>query len=304
MQIEKLRDSRNKATVNFIRFTRLKSKHNSSLFCYFEGHDSKYYGSRIEKIAQFDPDELHFFNCGGKKEVLRFYEMINKNDDYKEVKMAYFVDKDFDNSIIEEYNNEIYETPCYSIENLYTTISVFKRILKYELNINEYNSEYGVCLNLFIERQKEFHEKNMLFNAWIFCQRDVSTSENKPRLDLTKFKLKRIISDINLMEIKAEYDKEKIESFFPDALEISNDALNQKIAELEKLEPQICCRGKFEIDFLHGFIESLNSEFKKSDGLIKNQLGVKISISKKNIISELSQYADTPDCLGHYLSYF
>jgi len=137
MEIEKLRESRNNAIVIFIKFTRLKSKHNSSLFCCFEGDDSKYYGSRIENIVQFNPDELHPFSCGGKEEVLKFYRMINKNNDYKEVKIAYFVDKDFDESIIGLYNNKIYETPCYSIENLYTTTSAFKRILKSEFNFNE-----------------------------------------------------------------------------------------------------------------------------------------------------------------------
>lgn len=304
MQVEKLRDSRKGATVIFTKFTRLKSKYGSSLFCCFEGDDSKYYGSRIENILQSNPDNSHFFNCGGKKEVLKLFEMVNKNEDYKDVKIAYFIDKDFDESIIEIYCNKIYETPCYSIENFYTTISAFKRILKSEFNINESDSEYKVCLKLFIERQTEFHEKTKFFNAWLSCQRDLSNFGEMTRLNLTDFNLNKIISEINLNEIKADYDKEKIESLFPDALVISNDDLNQKITEFEKFNPQIYFRGKFEVDFLYRFIEALKLEFKKHNGLIKKQDGVQINISKKNFISELSQYADTPNCLIKYLSDF
>lgn len=165
-------------------------------------------------------------------------------------------------------------------------------------------AEYEICLNLFIERQKEFHEKIKLLNAWLSCQRDLSNTGKTSRLYLTNFKLNKIISDINLIKIEAEYDKETIESFFPNALPISNEDLNRKIAELEKFEPQISFRGKFEIDFLYNFIEAIKLEFKKTDSLITKQFGVQINISKKNIISELSQYADTPDCLRQYLSFF
>jgi|LGVE01.1.fsa_nt_gb hypothetical protein len=43
---------------------------------------------------------------------------------------------------------------------------------------------------------------------------------------------------------------------------------------------------------------------KKPDGVIKKQSGVKINIRKKNLISELSHYADTPNCLYDYLNPF
>ena len=159
MEVQALRESRKGATVIYTKFTRLRSKYNTSLFCCFEGDDSKYYGWRIQTRLNLDIDNLQFFNCGGKSEVLRFYNMINKNNDYMHVNLAYFVDRDFDESIIDKYSNEIYETPCYAIENFYTTISAIKRILKCEFNFDESEKDYYICLNLFIERQKEFHEK-------------------------------------------------------------------------------------------------------------------------------------------------
>lgn len=146
-----------------------------------------------------------------------------------------------------------------------------------------------------------FHEKTKILNAWIFCQRDLSNSGQITRLNLSNLKFNEIVSEISLTEIKANYDKEKIESLFPDALKIQDDILQSKIIELDEFEPQTCFRGKFEIEFLYKFIEALRLEMKKPNGLIKKQRGVQINISKKNLISELSHYADTPSCLTDYL---
>lgn len=300
-RIDKLRESRKGATVMFTKFTRLKDSHKSSLFCCFEGDDSKYYGSRIENILQMDIDKLHFFNCGGKSEVIRFYEMINKNDDYKEVKIAYFVDRDYDRSLSSIYNYNIYETPFYSIENFYTTTSAFKKILKNEFNLNEFDEDYQICLKLFLERQNEFHEKTTLLNAWLWCQRDLYQLGKSSRLNLSNFNLTQVIPKISLTEIIADYDKEKLESIFPEAIIIPDEILDFKIGEINKLNKQEIFRGKFEIDFLFSFIEAIKAEFKNESPIIKKQLGVQINQSKKNLIAEFSQYAFTPDCLKKYL---
>ena len=304
MNLETLRTNRNVAPVVFTNFLLLSSKHSSSLFCSFEGDDSKYYGPRIEDKLNYKPDEVHYFTCGGKKELLRFYKMINKNDDYKDIKLMYFVDRDFDESIIEKFNNEIYETPCYSIENFYTTKDAFKRILKREFMFEEYDDEYNKILDLFIERQSDFHEETKLLNAWLCCQRDISNSNDESRLNLSNFNLKKIVTNINLDEVVADYDIDKLHSLFPEAIRIEDKVLNSKIAELETLTPQMCFRGKFEIDFLFKFIIELKKELKKPNSKFKKKSGMKINISKTNVISELSQHADTTDCLKDYLVSF
>ena len=304
MLADNLRDNRNRAAAIFVHFIALRHKHSSSLFCSFEGDDSKYYGSRIEDKLNYKPDEVHHFTCGGKKEVLRFYQMINKNDDYKDVKVMYFIDRDFDESIIEKFDNNIYETPCYSIENFYTTKDAFKRILKREFMFEEYDEEYNIILDLFIGRQRDFHKKTKLFNAWLSCQRECSNSGQKAILNLSNFNLKKIVTKINLDEVVADYDINKLHSLFTDAIRIEENVLKSKIAELEKFTPQMCFRGKFEIDFLYEFISELKKEMKKPTSSLKKKPGVQINISKKNVISELSHHADTTECLENYLLSF
>ena len=124
------------------------------------------------------------------------------------------------------------------------------------------------------------------------------------RLDLANFKLNRIIPKINLHEIVAKYDKKRLEELFPKASIIPNATLKLKETKLEKLDSQICFRGKFEMDFLFKFIQAMKEEIKKPKGIIKKQPGVKMANSRQNLISELSQHADTPNCLKDYISSF
>src|SRR6185369_15479378 len=131
MKVESLRENRKGATVIFTQFALLKDKYADSIFCCFEGDDSKYYFHRIESETGYSPDNIIAFNCGGKKEVLRLYGMIKTKTEYSAIKFLYFIDKDFD---AKTTNSEIFETNTYSIENLYTTEEAFTRVVRCELN--------------------------------------------------------------------------------------------------------------------------------------------------------------------------
>lgn len=301
-RIDRLKDSRKGATTAFIRFTRLKDKHQTDLFCCFEGDDVKYYGPRIENSLKIDIDHVQFFNCGGKSEVLRFYDMVNKDDYYRNVKFAYFVDRDFDPPLGEPYRSKVYETSVYSIENFYTTLTSFKKILKYEFNYSEDDQDYRLLIYLFKARQEEFHRKTKLFNSWLWCQRDLfNYGESPSRINLNDFNLKKIIPVITIREVIANYNIDEIKKLFPDAFDIPNDVLGKKQTDISTINFQERFRGKFEIDFLFDFIESIKSEFTNQDPIIQKKIGVKINQSKKNIIAEFSQYASTPDSLEKYL---
>lgn len=299
-----LKESRKGAAVAFMKFTQLKEKHSSDLFCCFEGDDVKYYGARIENILKKDIDNMHFFNCGGKSEVLKFYDMINKDDHYKNVKIAYFVDKDFDNDLPEKYSTHVYQTPVYSVENYYTVVSSFKKILKYEFNVTEAEQDFKILLDLYTARQNDFHSHTKLINAWLWCQRDLYNPGENSKLKLDQFNLKKIVPVISLFEITSDYDINKLKELFPESKEIPGEILDLKLEEIATINPQERFRGKFEIDFLFEFIESLKSELTKDEPIIKKQSGVKINQSKKNMISEFSQYAYAHESLADYLQLF
>lgn len=69
-----------------------------------------------------------------KKGVLKALNLVEKNRDEIYTAKAFFVDSDYDTT---KYNNSLlYQTPCYSIENFYTSQKAFSKMLNREFGIN------------------------------------------------------------------------------------------------------------------------------------------------------------------------
>ena len=83
MSVDKLRDSRKKAAVVFMEFTRLYKKYQSALYCFFEGEDSKYYGIRIKNIVR--PEKDIYLPCDGKEGVRDIYTMLSSRKHYSAI---------------------------------------------------------------------------------------------------------------------------------------------------------------------------------------------------------------------------
>ena len=99
--------------VAYHTFVLLQKENTNDLFCFLEGNDSEYYYPRLKGYFK---GKHHPIKCGNKKGVLETYELVKRN--YSNIKTSFFIDNDFDDKI---NNSEIYETPCYSIENFYTS---------------------------------------------------------------------------------------------------------------------------------------------------------------------------------------
>jgi hypothetical protein len=298
--VETLRKNRKGATAIFTLFTRMKDKYHNSIFCCFEGDDAKYYFKRIEDNTLHNPENIIVLNCEGKTEVLRLYHLIKSKTEYKSIKFLYFIDRDFD-APKDASLTEIYETPCYSVENFYTTEEAFIRIVKCEFNYNETDDEYLWLLNMFKIRQADFHAKTIYLNAWIACQRDISATDNTKRLNMSNFNIQKIIPNINLDAIEAEYDNLKLKALFPEAADVSEEKFHEKIRDFSSKNLQQTFRGKFEIDFLFSILESVKAEFNCIKPRLRKKSGVQLNQSKKNMISEFSHYATTESGLVKYL---
>jgi|NOAtaT_7_FD_contig_121_321142_length_2860_multi_2_in_0_out_0_3 hypothetical protein len=297
MSVENLRNSRNNPVAIFTQFTRLYKEYELALYCFFEGEDSKYFGIRIKNIAR--PKKDIYLSCGGKEGVLGIYRMLSARKEYENIAAAYFIDKDFDVSIRERGLSEIYETPCYSIENFYTSSECFSNILKSEFKLTEIDEDFGRCISLYTGLQEEFHDAVELLNAWIACQRQNSSKLNISNLSILKF------VNIGLDKITVRYTIEDIHTRFENLPIISHEKLDAKKAELLASNRQKSFRGKFEIEFLFIVLQKLIEESNKdSSPYFTKKLAVKFSLQKNNIISTLSQYADTPACLYKYLKSF
>lgn len=298
MSIENSRKKRKevKANTTFIRFAQYQ-KDRSIVFCFFEGEDSKYYGGRVKNFTR---KESRYFDCGGKQNVLEVHRLISAKQEYADVLVAYFIDRDFDPSIhtennVEKYAN-IYETPCYSIENFYTSLDCFQEILRCEFNLSDLDDDFSKCSQLYQNRQQEFHDIAGILNAWVALQRG-----KKAEVNLSDFKLDKFIQ-VSLESIGSTYNVEILAGKFSESATLTEDEINNKLNELCSQNCQKSFRGKFELYFLYKFLDALVSDAnQKSPKYFSEKLKVSFQFSPKTMISDLSQYADTPNCLIYYL---
>ncbi len=302
MTVENLRSARTRPPAIFMQFTRQYKQFNLALFCFFEGDDdSKYYGIRIKSYAR--PEKDIYFKCNGKANVLDVHKIIESHGEYKSAKKAYFIDRDFDDSIYVTQtanSSAIYETPCYSIENLYTSITTFQEIIRNEFNIfPELETDFQKVVTLYALRQKNFHEEVALLNAWIACQRNLGRT-----LNLSNYEIKKFV-DISLDKIESKYTLVTLSNLFPDSASISQEAIEKKLDEFHSEGYQKCFRGKFELDFFCSFLKKLIEEANQASSCyFSTKLKVRLKISRDNIISTLSQYAENPPCLISFLESF
>ena len=294
MIVDDLRRAREEnANVAYMTFMKHIRQDKDGLFCFFEGNDAPYYQVQIRRIYQ---DNYYPISCGNKAKVLKVYQLINYHRIYDKYKKGFFIDRDFDPL---ENNPAIYETPCYSIENLYVSPTVFSEILKNELQLTEVSESYINAMNLYENLLYEFLEATILFNAWYACQVDWK-HENKEKLlfSLGEKPLKGFINT-SLENIQVNYDVEKIKNRFKKAVEISEETLNQKIEIFKDVDKRFVFRGKFGFKFMMEVLEKLVDNSRKAKTIMTAK--VNYNITQSQGISQFAQYAETPESLTEYL---
>lgn len=298
--LEQLRQSKDKAQVAFQEFalsTRGKRNH---LFCFFEGKDNAYYVPRIKRFT------LHYqpISCGGRDKVLKVHELIANRSEYSNYKKAFFIDRDF-NEPLEPKNPPIFETPCYSVENLYVSVDVFKEILINEFHWSEFSDKniMEVCISLYQEKQNEFHDAVSLFNAWYACLIEIRNATGKTTEVNLDEKLPKGYVNITLQSITCNYDLEALKRDFPKATEMEAEILNNKVAEFSNCDKKKVFRGKYEMQFLIKFIQLLLEDAKTSKSVVTSKINYAFNdnLSNQQAINIFEGYAETPQNLIDYL---
>ena len=298
--IEELRQSKDKAQVAFQEFALSTMKFSSHLFCFFEGKDNSYYIPRIKRFTeQYCP-----IKCGNKDSVLKVHSLISNRPEYKDYRKAFFIDRDFDSPLPPKLP-PIFETPCYSVENLYVSIEVFREILINEFHMSEIGDEpyFNVCISLFINRQKEFHASTSLFNAWYACLIEIRNTKGTHTGVNLDDKLPRGFVDISLQSVKNNYDLETIKQTFPNSTEVNDDILEGKLTTFQNCECHKVFRGKYEMQFLTKFIQLLLQDSNSSKTFLKRKVNFAFgdNMSNQQAINIFEGYAETPETLIEYL---
>ncbi len=305
LSVESMKNDSKNYRVKFMEFTRVCAKKPECLICFFEGEDDKYYGFRIKEILGI---EWKGIDCGGKQQVIALFRILanHSHEPYRRAKTAFFVDRDFDDPQPPEIRADIYETPCYSIENFYATSECFKHIIETCFKIKEFEDEengsvFKKCLRLFAETQERFYDAVSPLNAWMFLVRkNMGCKQRRTYFD--NIALEKLVSidigDVRLRQSVSDY----LEHLFPHH-GISDAEIKQKVESFSKDERGKIFRGKQEIEFLCKFLTKIKDDLcNNSPKHFDRKRKITFSVpNPRDILSALSQYATTPECLRLYL---
>lgn len=298
-----MREARTKAVVVFMKFCQSKNRYESDLFCFYEGEDIKYYESRVEEYAGRSYTNIASFDCGGKKGVLKVRSLIKEKNIYDNVKKAFFIDKDYFTTDIED--SELFETPCYSVENFYTSKTAFERLLKRGFGINVYEDDFTKCVKDFLTSQRQFHQSLIELNAWLKCQRREDLKNGKRNIKLSEFKVAKYFGKLFIDEVtvKKYIDSETLYEIFPQAIKIDETELSEEIQFMESCDQQQDFRGKFELEFFKKVVEDLRTKNKDNSYFQEHRECVKLDPNVDTLM-QFSQCADTPETLKKFLEQY
>lgn len=292
----------NKGRSNVVDLIKLIKKidcFESSLICVFEGEDSKYYGSRID--GYFSSLNRKNLSCKGKETVLKLKDKITTNQELNNANIIFFIDSDF-NEKQADYN--LYSTPCYAIENLYVSTCVFSRVITDELGLCSFKDKELIdsLINKYEAFELASDEALSELNAWLIVRIRESESNANIKLNLNNIPIDKFLS-ITGMNAMKHYNISDLDSIFKVTESIDEDNLASALHIINQNDKTKFCRGKYRLEYFREFLNELFKESRNGEGnFLNRKIKPKLTLVKTNIISELSQYAETPDCLGEFLS--
>lgn len=180
-------------------------------------------------------------------------EMIQSKPEYSEMCTMFFVDRDYDNSLQGQSDN-LFETPCYSIENLYARKEAYERILKAEFGLNPIDEDYKKCIELYDKRLVEFNQIILEFNALVKYKHQ-RCPEQKCMFSNVKT---NHLANITLESVKKSNNYSQTIDAIKGDLNVNEDDFRITSAELEgELKPEDVFRGKNQLDFFSEIIKKL-----------------------------------------------
>lgn len=279
----------NEITTYFMSVVQKKSKY--SLFLFFEGKDdSKYYYSRVSNIfgdILYDP-----ICCGGKSNLIKIHELIKHQTSMDNIATLYFVDRDYDDN--SNLDCDIYVTPTYSIENLYFTDKAISNMLKVELGISSHSSDdlydFAVAFS-FLKNKRDALINDILYANAVYSLQIIKASG----LGIRVPNMNAINNCKDIMKIS---ELAQLKNKITDYIELTEDEINEELIRLRSDAINLI-RGKYLLEMMPIYINSLFKEY--NAGTFKKKRKNTLNICECRILSNLSQYAETPECLVKYI---
>lgn len=285
--LAEMRESRESTNAAYIEFTGYHKYFKTHVFCFFEGEDGKYYNQRIKDILG---ENIITIIPGNKRNTLKLWRKIKNDPSYSDVHKMFFVDKDMDD-IPKDINEDLYITPCYSIENFYANQYTFNNILEAEFSINKAEKDYQKATAFFDKKFKEFCSEMVEFNALVLLRKEKDLNLGRVRINHIK------TNNLIFLDFNETKKNSKYESTIQDLkmqLDVEESDVQNAIDRIKKANNyEINFRGKNQLDFLVKIVDLLKNANRDGEFFEIKRKTVSINLTS-NRLSELSQYAFTP----------
>ncbi|HBC3563766.1 TPA: DUF4435 domain-containing protein [Vibrio cholerae] len=194
-------------------------------------------------------------------------------------------------------------TPCYSIENLYAQVEVFRKILVDEFSLCDFRDD-DLIQKLCLEYKKfeiKADESLLDLNSWLWVRKEQSDNDSSIKLNVSNLNLNKVLK-FNDSDSMQNYTIESLDEIFEINVSIDVDRFNSVRHHLSEKDLSMVSRGKFRIECFRFFINNLVDDARKREGYFSHKkVNPRITLSKMQILSELTQYAVTPECLSQFL---
>ena len=317
----------NTITYYFMEFSRVQASQQYDFYAFIEGNDAPFYTISCENIL--GKDKTYFIRCDGKKNAIELVEYLylHSEESYRNSNFFALVDNDYGLETIKyEVVYKIYQTPCYSFENLYLGQHTFKKILNHIFHTSHFglfSNDYGTNMQNYESRLNDYIQLILIIDKKYHATRiSKALNEGLPNYKSDFISLKNLKVEIDKVYIKSNhtindcFDNKKfpIESCYTDTSFIKAEIkyLDKSVWENVKI-----IRGKFLIKFLAEYLNKLKVEFcnnssgycfsqratLKASGTVSKNLFYKCNYQADDvsILSVLAQYAEQPECLINFL---
>jgi len=262
------------AYQEFLLYYKHKGK---TLHLFFEGKDDpSFYSGFINEIIINDLSPHNTYICyshicGDKYKVYEMYVKITNR--FTKSRCLFFVDKDFSDYLEQNYpyDEHIYVTDFYSIENFLVTKNVLIRIWREIYHIhnteihnvdkvlhnNGFNSEK--VFTLFEQELKKFYLQLISITAWIIYTRKIGLKTNCKNIELkTLFKISNQLLIVkNKGEKKIKYLERACGIKTPQGTWLKILSQARELRKDYLLEPKKYVRGKYDLWFFIKFLDAL-----------------------------------------------
>lgn len=306
---EMMKHKRKNVSVHLIKLLKRIDNYDSDLVCVFENQDAEYYGSRIDMyVNNLNRKNLE---CKGKDYVLEVKRKVDENDELKKANILYFIDSDFDyiigldEDIKEVIDNNVYTTPCHSIENLYVSEYSFTKIITDRFHINELDNPdlFESIINTFRVFESRADDCLKDLNAWLVVVIEDSNIDNSIILNINNYSINNFLS-FDGYTINKVYEIKDLKDIFKIDYDIDELRYNNYLEKLSKNSLSKVSRGKYRLEYYREFLLQLIKDAVNGCSIFQNNKN-KISLQlSKNPVSELSVFAETPQCLKNFLINF